>query len=197
MTGTLFAIDSSLSKCAVTISVRGSIVHKEVIKTGSSNNKKKLKSVRYLETTEEQIHFICERLRVLIFDYNPSKFIFESLSFGSTGNASRDLASLYGGMVETILSDGYTIDDIIKFAPTSLKAFMRTLLPVEEQTYTNANGKVCKVPMKDKKLVVRAATLNTPEGYFDGYKYSGENAGLDDLADSWGLLKLYESTLGG
>lgn len=179
----ILSIDQSLAKCAFTVFENGEVIHKELAKTGSNDSKTKKVDVEYFKTVEEQVHEICVVLERLLNLYKPEKIIFEALSFGSAGNATRNLAQLFGAMNETIMRRmEYERSDIVSYAPTSLKAFARKLLPEEEQTVEGKDKRKPKLVPMDKKLMVRAAEQVVGQEYFKGYNFS---TGKDDLADSY------------
>lgn len=188
---TIIAVDQSLSGFAYTVYHCGDIAEYGVIRTGSSSNKTKHDTVNYFCTVEEQIHYICKEFFKIVDTYDPDKFIFEALSYGSVGNASRDLAMLLGGVVESLfMVYNYTVQDIVFYQPTKLKAFARTLLPEDEQTTFNSKNKPVKIKM-DKNMMVKAVSYSAGEEYLKGYSMSGKYKGKDDLADSYLLLKMY------
>lgn len=116
--------------------------------------------------------------------------MFEALSFGSIGNATRDLASLYGAIRERLMLAGVTPEQVLTFTPQSVKKYARSLLSEEEQYVTlNAKGKKNLVKM-DKKMVIKAVTAVVDKKYWGHLRGSGENSGLDDFCDSWVLLQL-------
>lgn len=188
---TIISLDQSLSKCFYTVTIDGVVCDKGAIKTGSSSSKKHLKSAFYFDTVAEQCHFICDVISDLHDSYKPCLWVLEALSFGSGGNAEKSLASLFGAIVERLFVIGVTPDQIKTFSPQTVKSYARKLLPEDEQTVVNAKGKDTKVKM-EKNLMIKAVKCAMPEEYFENYKCSGENAGLDDLCDSWVLSKLGE-----
>lgn len=175
------------------MSVDGVIVEKGLIKTGSSSSKKKLKSVLYYDTVMEQCHHICNELAWLHREYTPDYWVFEGLSFGSLGNQEKSLASLFGAICERLFLCGVYPEQIVTFSPQTLKSYARNLLPEEEQFSIIAGKK--KLTKMDKKMMIKAVDLSTPEDYLNGYKASGENSGIDDICDSWILLKLQEKVI--
>jgi Holliday junction resolvasome RuvABC endonuclease subunit len=184
----VLGVDQSLSKCAFVIMDKNTeeVVDKFVVRTGNSATKQK-KDVEYFKTLEEQIHHICVFLENLVVDYKPVNIIFEALSFASVGNATRNLASLAGAMKETIVCQGYlgVLEDL---APTSLKAFGRSLLPEDMQYDGMTTTGKSKLVKMDKKLMVKAVESQYGSNYLKGYNYSD---GKDDIADAT-LLALYK-----
>lgn len=156
-----------------------------LIRTGDVNTKQ-VKNVVYFNTLEERIHHICMELKDIVTKTNPENIVFESLSFGSTGDASRNLAGLYHAMRETLICMEYK-GSVHTITPTGLKAFARSFL-LEDRQYEGklATGKPKLIKM-DKKLIVEAVKSKYGEDYLKGYNYSN---GLDDLADAT-FLALY------
>lgn len=186
---TIISCDQSMAKAFFTVWVDGSIVDKFPVKTGSSDAKKKLKSASYFKTTPEQIHHICDKMIELKEKHKPDLWVFEALSFGSGGNQEKNLAALFGAIVERLFVEGVPKENIKTFAPTTVKSFARTKLPEGRQTVVNDKGKLVKIKM-GKAEMIEAARNCLPKEYFEGYKLSGEHAGLDDLCDSYFLLQL-------
>ncbi len=158
-------------------------------KTGNSKVKTKRKDATYYDTLEEQIHHICNDVCTFVETYSPDVIVFESLSFGSAGNSSRDLACLYGAIRETLIRDGLAEGKTItSYAPTALKSFARDLLKPEDQVERNPDGSIVMLKSKkekkvkmDKKLMVKAVREVFGQEYLASYNYS---TGLDDLADA-------------
>ena len=185
------SIDQSLGKCAWTLWEGGKARESGILKSGNSKVKGKIKGVTYFDTLEDQTHYLASELVKIFLVNNCSIAVFEALSFGSAGNATRDLAQLFGALIERLMtSGGIVTEDIHKVAPTALKAFARNFLPEADQYdgFTKA-GKPKLVKM-DKKLMVRAASAAGGDPFLKGLKMSGKDAGLDDAADSF-LLGLY------
>lgn len=173
-------IDQSLAKCAFCFMVDGKPIDTKLSKTGKITVKNKRPDTTYYDTLQGQIHHICIHLYKHVEHFKPDFITFESLSFGSVGNASRDLACLYGAMRETLKVN---FPDIVinELAPTALKSYARDYLKPERQYEGKLkSGKPKKVKM-DKKLMVEAVRELYGEDYLKEYNYS---SGLDDLADS-------------
>lgn len=180
------AIDQSFSKCYYTIARDGTIIGRGLIRTGLTASKKQLKSVVYFDTVEDQVYYIAKQLCTLSKEYNVTYVGYETLSFGSIGNATRNLAQLLGGILTLLLDSGLGSKSLLGFSPSTVKARARKLLPTEEQT---VEGKKVKMT---KALVTRAVMNLEGEEYFSGLTYSGEKAGKDDCADSRVILLLTE-----
>lgn len=181
----ILGIDQSISKAAFVVIEDGKVIHKSLCKTGSTSTKsKRLKSVKYFDKTEQQIHFICDYLISIIDEFNPEFIYYESLSFGSTGNQTRTLSSLLGAMIERLIHYGFDLDCIYSATPQAVKKAAREWLPLEEQfSGVNKNGKpMCK--KMEKSDMIAAVKCLFGEDYLEGYKSSGENAGADDIADA-------------
>lgn len=181
----ILGIDQSLSKCAFVQMVDGDVENLHLSKTGSSKVKTKRKDTSYYDTLPEQIHRICKDLRSQVEYFKPDYITFESLSYGSSGDASRNLAELHGAMRETLICIGFS-GEIIEYAPTSLKSYAHQFLPedLKWDGFTKA-GKPKKVKM-DKKMVVAAVRELCGKDYLSEYNYS---TGLDDLSDATFLAR--------
>ena len=176
----ILGIDQSLSKCAFVSMVDGKVEDYSLSKTGSSTVKNKRKDATYYDNLHEQIHHVCLDLISNVKEVSPEVITFEALSFGSLGSASKDLASLYGAMRETLLVNFPDIP-VTEVAPTSLKSYARDFLKEEskwEGILKTGKPKKCKM---DKKKVVEAVRELYGQDYLKGYNYS---TGLDDLADA-------------
>lgn len=192
----ILGVDQSLSKCAFILLEDGEVTFKAISKTGASKVKTKRKDTTYYDTLQEQIHHVCLDVIRHVERHNPDCIVFEALSFASVGNATRDLASLYGAIRETLIQHGLDIS-VIEVAPTSLKTFARGLLKKEDQVERDDKGNVVLLKSKkekkvkmDKKLMVKAVREVFGADYLSSYNYS---SGLDDLADATLLaLKIKE-----
>tara|TARA_Y100000588_G_scaffold170332_1_gene184141 strand:- start:9530 stop:10102 length:573 start_codon:yes stop_codon:yes gene_type:complete len=176
----VLGIDQSLSKCAFVNMDDGKVVSYSLSKTGASKVKGKRKDTTYYDTLQEQIHHICTDLKSVVEANQPERITFEALSFGSVGDATRNLACLYGAMRETLMVIGYE-GIVTEVAPTSLKSYAHQFLQDEDKwDGVTATKKPKKVKM-DKKLMVKAVKEVYGAEYLSGYNYS---TGLDDLADA-------------
>jgi len=194
----LLSIDQSLAKCAYVFWKGGEVALKGVIRTGSSSAKTKTKGVEYFDTVDEQIDFICRSIEKDLLKYERDyvghqltevPIVFEGLSFGSVGDATRNLAGLYFVMRNHFSYSGLsTFENMHTIAPTSLKAFARDYLP-DDQRFTSGGKKV----KMDKKLMVTACLNVAGDDFLDGYNMS---TGKDDLADAFllGLQWLEENS---
>ena len=176
----VLGIDQSLAKCAFVQLVDGKPVNTFLSKTGADTVKIKRKDTLYFKTLQEQIHNICQDLVHQVISFQPDMIVFESLSYGSVGNASRNLAELHGAMREVLFM--HSMDDIIKeVAPTALKSYAHSFLPEDKKWDGLTAAKTPRKTKMDKKLVVEAVRQIYGEDYLKGYNYS---SGLDDLADA-------------
>lgn len=196
----LLTIDQSLSSCAYVILEDGVPIFKEVLHTTGS--KKKADDSKgwclYFEHTAEQIAYITGKISGVCESFNVDHIVLESLSLGSVGDATRDLAGLFYSIQLTLLRDGYGMDNIHVIAPTSVKAWARKWIPGEEQEVIDKDGKKSKLKM-DKNAMMRVCNMLCP-GLIDGYTKSGKNGGATDLADAYLIgrcfLERKGSTLG-
>lgn len=183
----LIAIDQSLAKCAWTVFEDKEVIAKGIIKTGAKTVKKKYEGVAYFDTPEEQIKFICDCVSGIAAKFLVKEVVFEGLSFGSAGNATRNLAGLYFSLCDRLMTQRMiNRSSIYSVAPTALKAFSRRLLPEDEQKTPTGKG----VKM-DKKMMIRVVDVLEGEEYLSPFKMSGKDVGKDDLADSYLLGKYY------
>lgn len=186
----LMSVDQSLSHCAVVIWEGLSPSHKYMIRTGSTASKgKQKKGVVYFDHVIQQIdHIVSEICRYVKF-HKIDTYVMESLSLGSLGSATRDLAGLFYCIQMSLIEHYMDVGDLHTVAPTSVKSFARNLLPEEEQTATKERvdkktGKKVystgKCEMK-KPQMVRATELAEP-GFLDGLTLE---AGKADFADAY------------
>ena len=180
---TIIGCDQSLSKSAFTVLKDGKIILKDLAKTGDINCKgKKFDSVEYFENNHQRIHHVCDYLISLVEEHYPCYVVWEGISYGSVGDATRNLAMLYGAMYERLLEYGFNETKILIYPPTKVKAYEREWLQ-EDKKYVTTGTKTTFGKM-DKKLVEEAVRCKLGQQYLDGYKASGEHAGIDDIADS-------------
>lgn len=179
----ILGIDQSLSKCAFCMMEDGQVHMFDLSKTGASKVKTKRKDTNYYDCLHDQIKQICEDLKDNVNYFKPDKVVFEALSFGSVGDATRNLACLYGAMRNTLLVMGFE-GEVTEVAPTSLKSYAHHFVheDLKWDGCTKA-GKPKKVKM-DKKLMVSAAREVNGQDFLSGYNYS---TGLDDLVDAYFL----------
>lgn len=176
----ILGIDQSLSKCAFVKMVDGVVGGVYLSKTGASKVKTKRKDTEYFDKLSDQIHYICKDLETQVVEFKPDIIVFEALSYGSVGDATRNLAELHGAMREVLCRIPYN-DIVVEVAPTSLKSYAHGLLPedMKWEGLTKSN-KPKKVKM-DKKLMVTAVRELYGKDYLLDYNYS---SGLDDLSDA-------------
>lgn len=181
----LLTIDQSMASCAYVVLEDGVPIFKEVLHTTGSEKKKQTSSTwcMFFEHPAEQIAFISRKIADVCESFKVDHIVLESLSFGSAGNATRDLAGLFFGIQLTLLRDGYSMDNIHTIAPTSVKSWARKWLPGEEQEVLSANGKKMDKVKMDKDKMMRVCEILHP-GFLQGYTKSGKNGGATDLADA-------------
>lgn len=180
----LLSIDQSLSSCACVVFDGKDAIFKEMIHTtGSEKIRDKSPWVRYFETPTEQIAFITAKISDIVESFKVDHVVVESLSFGSSGNATRDLAGLFFCIQLRLLLDGFRMDQLHTVAPTSVKSWARNRLPGEEQEFINDKGKMTKIKM-GKDEMMRACEILHPD-FLKGYTKTGKNGGATDLADAF------------
>ncbi|UZZ64418.1 hypothetical protein A54_178 [Septuagintavirus sv54] len=184
----ILSIDQSMASCACVVFDGNEPIFKEVLKTTGSANAKDWQ-IRF-DNPVEQMAYISRHIADICESFNVEKIVLESLSFGSAGNATRDLAGLFFCIQLTLLRDGYSMDNIHTIAPTSVKSWARGKLPGEEQEVMNAKGtKMEKIKM-DKDQMMKVCELMQP-GFLAGYSKTGKNGGSTDLADAYLIGRCY------
>lgn len=188
----VLGIDQSLSKAAFIKFVDGEVKEYSLSKTGKSTVKAKRKDTTYYKTLQEQIHHVCLHCIKVVEEFQPDHVVFEALSYASIGDATRNLACLYGALRETLINLGYS-NNVTEVAPTSLKSYAHGFLK-EDRKYDGVTkaGKPKKIKM-DKKMMVEAVREIYGKDYLLEFNYS---TGLDDLADATLLAHKVWSTYG-
>lgn len=186
----LMSVDQSLSHCAVVIWDGDKPSTKYMIRTGSTSSKGKRQSdVVYFDHVIQQIDHIVGQICGYVKLHKIDTYVMESLSLGSLGSATRDLAGLFYCIQMSLMEHYLDVEDLHVVAPTSVKSFARTLLPEEEQTFQKEKvdkktGKkvysLAKTIMK-KPEMVRATQVAEP-GFLDGLTLA---AGKADYADAY------------
>lgn len=177
----VLSIDQSMASCAYTVLDGKEPIFKEVLHTTGSANAKDWQM--FFSDPVLQMDFITKKIVEVAKSFNVDFVVLESLSFGSAGNATRDLAGLFFCIELTLLREGFSMDQIHTIAPTSVKAWARELLPFEEQLIMNPAGtKMIKIKM-GKDEMMRVCQIVYP-GFLDGYTKSGKKGGATDLADA-------------
>lgn len=181
----LLTIDQSLASCAYVVLEDGKPIFKEVLHTTGSLKKATDSKgwCLYFEHTAEQIAHITGNIAGVCESFGVDHIVLESLSLGSVGDATRDLAGLFYAIQLTLLREGYTMEQIHVVAPTSVKAWARKWLPGEEQEVRDADGKKMGKAKMDKNAMMRVCEILHP-GFLAGYTKSGKNGGATDLADA-------------
>lgn len=184
----VLTIDQSMASCAYIVLHDGEPMFKEVLHTTGSDKAKEWQV--HFSNPVEQMDYITSNIVGVAKGFNVDHIVLESLSFGSAGNATRDLAGLFFCIQLSLLREGFRIDQIHTVAPTSVKAWARNHLPGERQEVMNPAGtKMIKVKMgKDEMMEV--CNILEP-GLLDGYTKSGKKGGATDLADAYLIGKCF------
>lgn len=194
----LLTIDQSMASCAYVVLEDGVPIFKEVLHTTGSDKAKEWQ--HRFNNPVEQMAFISGNISGVCESFKIDHVVLESLSFGSAGNATRDLAGLFFCIQLTLLRDGYTMDQIHTVAPTSVKSWARKQLPGEEQEVMNEKGTKMVLIKMGKDEMMRVCEQLQP-GFLAGYTKSGKNGGATDLADAYLIgrcfLERYGSELAG
>lgn len=190
----LLSIDQSLTHTACVVWDNGKPVDKVVLRTQSTSAKEKKPGTVSFATAAERIDWICKQVRYYIHTHQVDTVVMEGLSFGSRGDATRELAGLFYGL-EIMLMDALADcenDGLFKVhtvTPTTAKKFARSRLPEElafeeKKKLDKKTGKehtVKKPVTMDKKLMVKACELSEP-GFLDGINLV---QGKADIADAY------------
>lgn len=178
----ILTIDQSMASCAYVVLDGKEPIFKEVLHTTGSDNAKDWQ-VKF-STPVEQMDYISKKILGVANAFGVEHVIMESLSFGSAGNATRDLAGLFFCIQLTLVRDGkYRIDQLHTIAPTSVKSWARDHLETDDQSVMNEKGtKLIKVKM-GKDEMMKVSNILYP-GFLEGYNKSGKNGGATDLADA-------------
>lgn len=177
----ILSIDQSMASCAYVVLEGETPIFKEVLHTTGSDKAKDWQ--KYFANPVEQMMYISDKISGVRKSFNVDHVVLESLSFGSAGNATRDLAGLFFCIQLTLIRDGFSMENIHTIAPTSVKAWAREFLPFEEQLIMNPGGtKMIKIKM-GKDEMMRVSDQLYP-GFLAGYTKSGKNGGSTDLADA-------------
>ncbi|QGZ16237.1 hypothetical protein Hena1_00610 [Erwinia phage Hena1] len=197
----LMSVDQSLSHCAVVIWDGNKPSTKYMIRTGSTSSKgKRQADVVYFDHVIQQIEYIVGRICEYVKTHEIDTYVMESLSLGSLGSATRDLAGLFYCIQMALIEHHLNVEDLHVVAPTSVKSFARTLLPEEEQTFQKEkvdkkSGKsvysLAKTVMK-KPEMVRATEVAEP-GFLSGLTLA---AGKADYADAYLIGRAFQTRQG-
>lgn len=175
------SIDQSMASCAYVVLEDTTPIFKEVLHTTNKETKDDWK-VKF-EAPVEQMDYISNRILEVYKSFNVGNVVLESLSFGSVGDQTRDLAGLFFSIQLTLLRNGVKLKQLHTIAPTSVKSWARGKLPEESQTQVNDKGKLAKKKM-GKNEMMEVCSLLEP-GFLDGYNKSGKKGGATDLADAY------------
>lgn len=153
-------IDQSLRKTAIVINKDNTLLYHTVIHTlpiAGSNNMEDL--IRRCKVISAEVHAVYSA-------YKPERITIEDLSYNSKGNATRDLAVLFG-MIVRLLPKVQTVP------PTTLKLF------------ASGSGKA------DKKTMLAALEKANPtlHAIFSSYTIEG---GKYDLVDAYYASKYHK-----
>lgn len=179
----ILAIDQSLAGCAfVVMDDKGVPVFRDVIRTTHSDNPKPWQKV-FPDLNRQMIH-IADTLWEVAVSFQVKHMVMESLSMGSMGDQTRNLAGLFHVIQTTFIRNGFDPDELFLVAPTSVKSWAREQLPLSDQfDGVKADGKPRKVIMKKNHMVLACETLNSK--LLEGYNASGKFGGKEDLADAF------------
>lgn len=196
--------DQSTSSCALTLWEGEVPIDKEIIKTGSSHSKTHKKDVVYFPIITQQIDYICDCIVSYIKENDAELFVSESPSMGSFGDAKATLLTLFRAINETIIEKKVLSEGkVISYAPTAVKSFARTFLPLEEQKEIKSKAIKDKKTKEiigyqdvevlcemNKKRMIQACNLEAPSDWLDGLTLA---SGKADYADSFWIGKTYLS----
>lgn len=179
----ILSIDQSLAGCAfVVVEENGDPVFKDVIQTTHSDNPKPWQKV--FPDLNRQMIYIADTLWEAAVSFQVEYMVMESLSMGSLGDQTRNLAGLFHVIQTTFIRNGFDPDKICLVAPTSVKSWARQHLPLSEQHEgVKANGDPRLVVMKKNHMVMACEQLN--DKLLEGYNASGKFGGKEDLADAY------------
>lgn len=182
------SIDQSMASCAYLVLDGKDPIFKEVLHTTGSDKAKPWQ--KKFDHPVEQMKHIADRIADVALSFKVDNVVLESLSFGSAGNATRDLAGLFFVIQLTLMNSGFTMDRIHTVAPTSVKSWARNQLPGDEQEVMNDKGtKMVKIKM-GKDEMMKVCNMIHP-GLLDGYTKTGKNGGATDLADAFLIGRCY------
>lgn len=178
----ILTIDQSMASCAYVVLEDETPIFKEVLHTTGSDKPKDWQ-VKF-DNPVEQMDYISKKILGVANSFDVEHVVMESLSFGSAGNATRDLAGLFFCIQLTLFRDGnYGMDQLHTIAPTSAKSWAWNFLPEDMQSVPNEKGtKMNKRKMGKDEMVIVANRLYP--GFLDGYNKTGKSGGLTDLADA-------------
>lgn len=178
----ILSIDQSMAGCAAVILDGKVPVFRDVIRTTSGANPKPWQKT--FDTIDHQMIYIADALWDMSQSFQVEHMVMESLSLGSIGDQTRNLAGLFHVIRTTFLRNGFKHANMHTIAPTSVKSWARQWLPIDEQhDGVKKDGKPKLVVMK-KPQMVRACEVLCPE-VLEGYKNSGQFSGREDLSDAY------------
>lgn len=181
----LLAIDPSLSSCAVIVMEKEELLYREVINTSRVEAKPNSpENLKVFARPTEQIKYIADRVLEISKSFSVKKIGIESPSLHSEGNATRDLAGLFHGIMLTFMNNGFSIGDIFEVSPLSIKAFAWNFLP-EDKKYDGKkkDGSPKKAKLGKDEMILACESV-APEA-IEGFNKTGKRGGKDDLADAY------------
>lgn len=161
-------IDQSLTCTGVTITSIDDIGNRNVIFTESIHTVKSHHTCPIADTLT-RANQIASRLEDIVLEHSPDWIGLENLSYGSVGNATRNLAILFGVICSTLKLD---IPRVVP--PTTLKKF------------ATGNGKAGK---KEMLAAIEYADINL----FTQLDNMTIKAGKYDLADAYWIARWVEA----
>jgi hypothetical protein len=189
--------DQSCSHCAIIVWENNKPIDRIMVKTGSSWSKTKSKNVNYFEIITEQLNYVSNIIVDLINKYDASKFVMESPSQGSYGDAKATLITLFRTIEEHIITKTkLERSDISSYAPTKVKSYARDFLPKSAQglwvyKFNRKTDRLEEVLKKrvimEKKHMVRACNLHS-DNWLEGITKA---AGQEDYADAYWIGQMY------
>lgn len=157
-------IDQSLTCTGVTITSMDDMGNRKVIYSETIQTAKTHHTCPIADTLT-RAHQIASRLEDIVQEFNPDWIGLENLSYGSVGNATRNLAILFGVICSTLKLDAPRV-----VPPTTLKKF------------ATGNGRAGKKEML-------AAIEKADSTFFNQLDKMTIKAGKYDLADAYWIAR--------
>lgn len=157
-------VDQSLSCTGVVITEIDDVGNRKVIHSESIQTVKTHHTCPIADTITRAV-FIADRLKQIVHEYDPDWIGLENLSYGSVGNATRNLAILFGVICSAL---GLKAPRVVP--PTTLKKF------------ATGNGRAGKKEML-------AAIEATDPIFFQTLNNMTIKAGKYDLADAYWIAR--------
>ena len=181
------SIDQSLSCTALILWEDGEPTERFVFRSGNSNAKGRIKGVPYFDIEDKRMDHITEKVIQVLIEFQPHKISMESLSYGSMGNATRDLGGLFYVMRSAFFLEFGNWNILEHYTPMTLKKIAREFLPEDQRTVPKPSGKKGTNLRKMEKTDMVSAIPDEHRWILDGYKMTGINSGLGDLSDAYFL----------